>query len=149
MSSPGNGAPGAPGTGPALGYSLNLLWFIFLFVLVSGINMNTSTYHVITRSLLFVMIKILILGIKIYRKLPSFLTIQKPYDVNRLTVASFAQILKPSVFNGTNFKRWHDRMILWLMAMNVYHIAQEKPGTFVTPERSKLSWRLITCFKVT
>jgi hypothetical protein len=95
---------------------------------------NTSTYHVVIRSLLFVMIKMLILEIRIYRKLPSFLTIQKPYDVNRLMVASFAQILKPSVFNGTNYKRWHDRMILWLMAMNVYHIAQEKPGPFETPE---------------
>jgi hypothetical protein len=49
-------------------------------------------------------------------------------------VASFAQILKPSIFNRTNFKRWHDRMILWLIAMNVFHVAQEKPETFETPE---------------
>jgi hypothetical protein len=36
--------------------------------------LNTYTYHVITRSLFFVIIKLLILGIKIYCNMPRFLT---------------------------------------------------------------------------
>jgi hypothetical protein len=47
----GNGATGAPGTGPALGYLLNLLWFNSLFMLISKNNMNTCTYLIHTLSL--------------------------------------------------------------------------------------------------
>ena len=34
----GNGAPGASGTGPALGYTLNLFWFNLLFMLLVKIT---------------------------------------------------------------------------------------------------------------
>ena len=67
----GNGAPGVSGTGPALGYTLNLFWFNILFMLISENNMNTSTYFVHTLSLLYAMKLLLIFEIKIYRKLPS------------------------------------------------------------------------------
>jgi hypothetical protein len=70
----GNGATGVSGTGPALGYLLNLLWFNSLFMLISENNMNTSTYIVHTLSLIYIMKLILIFGIKIYQKLPSYLT---------------------------------------------------------------------------
>ena len=75
MSSHENGAPGASGTGPALGYTLNQFWFIILVMLFSENNMNTSTYFVITISLIYAMKLIITFGIKIYRKLPIFLTI--------------------------------------------------------------------------
>ena len=70
----GNGAPGASGTGPALGYTLKLFWFNILFMLISENNMNTSTYFVHTLSLFYAMKLLVTFGIKIYRKLPSFLT---------------------------------------------------------------------------
>jgi hypothetical protein len=70
----GNGATGAPGTGPALGYILNLFWFNYLFMLISENNMNTCTYLLNTLSLIYVMKLLVIFGIKIYRKLPRFLT---------------------------------------------------------------------------
>ena len=70
----GNGATGASGTGPALGYTLNLFWFNFLFMLISKNNMNTCTYLIHTLSLIYAMKLIVIFGIKIYRKLPSYLT---------------------------------------------------------------------------
>ena len=73
----GNGAPGASGTGPALGYTLNLFWFNILFMLISENNMNTSTYFVHTFSLFYAMKFLVIFGIKIYRKLPSSLTERK------------------------------------------------------------------------
>jgi hypothetical protein len=68
----GNGATGAPGTRPALGYLLNLLWFNSLFMLISENNMNTCTYLIHTLSL--IMKLIVIFGIKIYRRLPIILT---------------------------------------------------------------------------
>jgi hypothetical protein len=61
MSNPRNGAHGASGIGPAFVYSLNQLWFIFLFVLFSEINTNTCTRYSF--------------GIKMCPKLPNFLTI--------------------------------------------------------------------------
>ena len=102
----GNNAPGASGTGPALGYTLNIFWFNILFMLISENNMNTSTYFVHTLSLFYVMKLLVIFGIKIYRKLPSFLTIQKPDCVNRLSVSIFAATIKPPPFDGSNYKRW-------------------------------------------
>ena len=70
----GNGATGASGTGPALGYTLNLLWFNILFMLISENNLNTSTYFVHTLSLFYVMNLLVIFRIKIYRKLTISLT---------------------------------------------------------------------------
>jgi hypothetical protein len=70
----GNGATGAPGTGPALGYLLNLLWFKSWFMLISKNNMNTCTYLIHTLSLIYIMKLLVIFGIKIYQKLPSCLT---------------------------------------------------------------------------
>jgi hypothetical protein len=86
----GDGAKVPPALVPPWGYTLNLLWFIFLFMLISENNMNTSTYHVFTKSLIYVMKILLIFGIKIYRNMPICLTIQKHDSVNRLSVANFS-----------------------------------------------------------
>ena len=96
---------GATGTGPALRYILNLFWFNILFMLISENNMNTSTFFVHTLSLFYAIKLLVIFGIKIYRKLPSFLTIQKPDFVNRLSVSRFAASIKPPHFDGSNYKR--------------------------------------------
>jgi hypothetical protein len=79
------------------------------------------------------MIKMLILGIKMYHKSPIFLTIQKPYIVDRLSVANFAAIIKPNVFDGSNYKCWRERLILWMTAMDLMHVTKGKPEQF-TPE---------------
>ena len=102
----GNGATSASGTGPALGYTLNLFWFNFLFMLISKNNMNTCTYLIHTLSLIYAMKLLVIFGIKIYRKFPSCLIIQKPEFVNWLSVSSFAASIKPPPFDGLNYKCW-------------------------------------------
>ena len=83
-----------------------------LFIFISENNMNISTYFVHTISLIYAMKLIIAFGIKIYRKLPIFLTIQKPDLVNRLSVSSFAATIKPPPFDGSNYKRWQERLIL-------------------------------------
>jgi hypothetical protein len=45
-----------------------------LFEFYLRFNLNTSTWFAITGSLIFVMNVLIISGIKMYRKLPSFLT---------------------------------------------------------------------------
>ena len=102
----GNGAPGAFGTGPALGYTLNLFWFNIMFILISKNNMNISTYFIFTLSLFYTMKLLVKFGIKIYRNLPSSLTIQKPELVNRLSVSSFAATIKPLPFDDSNYNHW-------------------------------------------
>jgi hypothetical protein len=74
----GNGATGAPGTGPVLWYILNLFWFNSLFMLISENNMNTCTYLTNTLSLIYIIKLLVIFGIKIYRKLPIILTEELP-----------------------------------------------------------------------
>jgi hypothetical protein len=78
MSTPvGDGAFNAFGKGLTSRYYSNLLWFIFylIFLFNRRLNLNTCTYNMFTGSLEFVMIKILILRIRIYRKTSIFLTI--------------------------------------------------------------------------
>jgi hypothetical protein len=132
----GNGATGAPGTGSALRYLLNLLWFKSWFMLISKNNMNTCTYLIHTLSLIYIMKLLVIFGIKIYRKLPSCLTIQKPEFVNRLSVSSFAASIKPPPFDGSNYKRWQERLILWLTLSRVIHVKEGKPEQFPPEEGS-------------
>ena len=55
-------------------------------------------------------------------KKPKFLTIQK-YDIRQFSVNGFAAALKPNDFDGTNYKIWRAKMVLWLTVMNCYHVA--------------------------
>jgi ABC-type lipopolysaccharide export system ATPase subunit len=79
---------------------------------------------------------LIISGIKMYRKLPIYLTIQKPYYVDRLSVTSFAATLKPNVFDGSNYKRWKQRVTHLLTTMSIMHVIQGKPEQF-SPEEEK------------
>src|SRR6185295_717971 len=123
MSTPvGNSAANASGNGPALGYSLKL-WLFILFMLICVISINMFTCFI----LLLKVIEILLVytfnfGIKLCPKLPKFLTIQKPDCVNRLSVSSFAASIKPPPFDGSNYKRWQERLILWLTLSRVIHV---------------------------
>ena len=65
--------------------------------------------------------------------MPRFLTIQKPDYVNRLSAANFAATIKPPPFDGSNYKCWCERLILWLTAMRLMHVIEGKPKQF-TPE---------------
>ena len=94
---------------------------------ISENNMNTSTYFVSTISRIYDMKLIITHGIKRHRKLPSYLTIQKSDPVNRLSVASFAATIKPPPFDGSNYKCWQERLILWLTVLRVMHVKEGKP----------------------
>ena len=72
-------------------------------------------------------VRVRVRSIKIYRKLPSSLTIQKPDVVNRLSVSSFAATIKPPPFDGSNYKCWQERLILWLTVLSVMHVKEGKP----------------------
>ena len=118
----GNDATGASGTGPVIGYNLKLLCFIlFNFVLI----LNTCTCLdslTIVMELLFDYI--VNFGIKICPKLPIYLTIQKSDHVNRLSVSSFAATFQPPPFDGSNYIRWRERLILWLIALRMMHVKE-------------------------
>ena len=102
-------------------------------MLISKNNMNIGTYLIQTLSLICAMKLLVIFGIKIYQKFPSFLTIQKPDFVNRLSVSIFAASIKPPPFDGSNYKRWQERLILWLTISRLIHVKEGKPEQF-TPE---------------
>ena len=68
--------------------------------------------------------------------MPSFLTIQKPDCVNRLSVSIFAATIKPPPFDGSNYKRWRERLILWLTISRVIHVKEGKPEQFTLEEGS-------------
>jgi hypothetical protein len=68
-------------------------------------------------------------------KMLKFLTIQK-HDIRQFFVSGFAAVLKTDDFDGTNYKRWRAKMVLWLTAMNCYYVTQRKPEQF-TPEKEQ------------
>jgi hypothetical protein len=70
-----NGAPVDSVNRPAFGYTLNLLCFCFLFKFNLSFNLNTCTCFALTGSLITVMNLFIISGIKMYRKLPIYLTV--------------------------------------------------------------------------
>jgi hypothetical protein len=71
----GNNAHGASGNGPAPGYILKLVSFFELFMYYIVLILNTTTYHAITFSLIYIMNYLLKYGIKICRIKPRFLTV--------------------------------------------------------------------------
>jgi hypothetical protein len=110
-----NGAAGAFGTGPSTGYILILFLFIGFLAMLTGNVENAKT--IITYLLLFSRL----IWIKFNMNMPKFLTIQKPD--RHFSVSGFAAALKPEPFDGSFYKRWRSRMILWLIAMNCYQVA--------------------------
>jgi hypothetical protein len=76
--------------------------------------------------------------IKFNLKMPKFLTIQK-HDIRRFSLSSFAATLKPNDFDGTNYKRWRAKIVLWLTAMNCYHVARGKPEQLAAEDEQKFT----------
>ena len=78
--------------------------------------------------------------------MPKFLTIQK-LDNRQFSVSGFAVALRSDDFDGTNYKRWHAKMVLWLTAINCYYITQGKPEKFILLRRWKSLWLPMTSFE--
>jgi len=95
-----------------------LLKMISMFIIVATSSSHVHIF-VVTNLLLF-------FWIKLNKKMPKFLTIQKP-DIRQFSVSGFVVALKLDDFDGTKYKRWRAKMVLWLTAMNCYHVAQGKP----------------------
>ena len=140
MSTNANGASDALGMGPSAGYNLNsvitalcalavsiCMSYLHAVAFVSDIHMHL---YVVTNLLMFYF------WIKLTMKMPNYLTIQKP-NVRQFSVSGFAAALKPNSFDDKNFMIWHAKMVLWLTAMNFYHVAQGKPKQFTPEEEQK------------
>jgi hypothetical protein len=106
----------------------------FVHIILSFTTAMNSYAHMHISVITFIA---LYFWIKLNMKMPKFLIIQKP-DVRHFSVTGFAVALKPSEpIDGTFYKRWHSKMILWLTTMNCYHIAQGKPEQF-TPKEERI-----------
>jgi hypothetical protein len=46
-------------------------------------------------------------------------------------------MLKPNVFEGTQYKRWRQRCIIWLTATHCYFVAEPGSGGPHTPEKER------------
>jgi hypothetical protein len=86
--------------------------------------------------LLYVIIIMLIYGIKMIWKMPIFLTIEKP-NFRHFSVRGFAAVLKPDPFDGKNFLIWKAKMELWLTAMSCFHADEGKPVNLPPKDEAK------------
>jgi hypothetical protein len=125
-------------------YMLHMICVLMIHIVMDIFEITISMFDY----LLYVIIIMLIYGIKMVRKMPIILTIQKP-NVRRFSVRGFAAMLKPDPFDGKNFLIWKAKMELWLTAMSCFHAAEGKPAD-LPPEneakfkRMRLSLRLKT-----
>jgi hypothetical protein len=65
------------------------------------------------------------LWIKLNMNLPNFLTFQKR-DNRQFSSVGFAGLLKPTPFEGTHYKRWRQKTILWLSSMRRFYVVLEQ-----------------------
>jgi hypothetical protein len=80
--------------------------------------------HVVKLSSSYVL---LTLVIKLTWKFLNILTIQKSYMFRQFSLVGFAAALKPSPFTGAHFKRWQNKILLWLTTMSVQGVAVGTP----------------------
>ena len=77
--------------------------------------------------------------------LPNILTIQK-HD-RQFSSVGFASMLKPNIFEGTHYKRWQEKCILWLTAMHCYFLAEPRSVGPHTQEEERAWEHADTMFK--
>jgi hypothetical protein len=73
------------------------------------------------------------LWIKLNMNLPKFLTFQKR-DIRQFSSVGFVGLLKPTPFEGTHYKRWRKKTILWLTSMRCFYLVQERPAGVPTAD---------------
>jgi hypothetical protein len=101
-----------------------------------------SNKHLITTVMIMIMS---FCWIKLNLKLPIFLTIQKRY-IRKFSYVGFAGLLKPTPFEGTHYKRWHQKTILWLTSMRCFYVVQERfAGVPTTDEQRAFEHDDTTC----
>jgi hypothetical protein len=126
-----NEATDALSIGPSVGYNL---FFVFVHILLLFTAYVSSDTHMHIHVVTYINV---VFWIKLKLKMHISLTIQNP-DIRHFSVSGFAAVLKPSEpFDGTFYKRWRSKMILWLTTMNCYHAAQGKPEQF-TPKEERM-----------
>jgi hypothetical protein len=112
-----------------------MIYIIHMFYVLM-IHIVMDIFDVMINYLLYVIIIILIYGIKMIRKMPIFLTIQKP-NVRHFSIRGFAAVLKPDPFDGKNFLIWKAKMKLWLTVMSCFHVGEGKPANLPPEDEAK------------
>ena len=77
--------------------------------------------------------------LELIMNLPNIPTIQKPKyrQFPELTMAGFADALRPDKFTGVHFKRWQVKTTLWLTALKVFHASVGAPEGITDEDRRK------------
>nr|CAH66607.1 H0211A12.10 [Oryza sativa] len=131
----GAGAPGGAmndsnnggnSASPSSGGLFSGMLLRYCYVPVPDIHDAHSMILVMLRSpyTAYAMIIALTFWIKICRLMTIFPTIQKPD--RSFSVVGFAAALKPHAFDGSNYKRWKARALLWLTAMQCFYVSRGK-----------------------
>ena len=97
-------------------------WNIFMMMLMMY-YLDKHIYDI----MLFLLASIL--WNKLNMNLPNFLTFQK-CEFRQFSSVGFAGMLKPPPFEGTHYKRWRQKTILWLSSMRCFYVVNEIPPLF-------------------
>ena len=110
-----------------------VLFAMLLFMLITTSSMFEFHMLVVT----IVMLNILELIMEI---VPNYPTIQKPNcrQFPELTMAGFADALRPDKFTGVHFKGWQVKATLWLTHLKVFEVSGGLPeGTISDQHQNK------------
>jgi hypothetical protein len=71
---------------------------------------------------------------------------KKPY-FRQFTPAGFVASMKPLAFEGTHFKKWHVRAVLWFQTMKSYDANKGKPERDLFAAQEESFQKVDTLFK--
>ena len=95
---------------------------------------------------IYVMFYLLYFWIKSYDNLLIYSTIQKP-DNRQMNSSGIAAATKPPQFDGSNYKRWRVRVVLWFKNLNCYSATLGKPEGELTPAQEESFEKVNAMFK--
>jgi hypothetical protein len=121
--------------GGIFAFAPTMIHMLCVLMIHIGMDQFDITISMVNYSL-YVIIIMLIYGIKMIWKMPTILKIQKP-NVRHFSVRGFAAVLKPDPFDGKNFLIWKAKMELWLTAMSCFHAAEGKPADLPPEDEAK------------
>ena len=97
------------------------------FIFMMSLMMNLFDKHIYDIIFMYFLLASYLWN-KLNMNLPNFLTIQKR-DFRQFSSVGFASMLKPPPFEGTHYKRWHQKTIMWLTSMRCFYVVTEMPAT--------------------
>ena len=112
---------------------MDALPFALLLLMLINASSMFEFHMLVVAAIMFYILEL------IMEIVPNYPTIQKPNcrQFPQLTMAGFADALRPDKFTGVHFKRWQIKATLWLAHLKVFEVSKGIPEGTISDEDQK------------